>query len=106
MISLAFVYRIVRRSYLLADLRDSLCSSHQVELPDKSSACLFVHRNLLVVHSYQYISKLKAGQLDSHRPIKYSNAPPAVDSTRYFTFRYLEVIRFTIETGEECPLRH
>lgn len=83
----------------------------QVQLPEREACCLFVHNDLLIVHSYTYISKFTAehtGQLFQHSQIrsqtpsdKCSNSPPAVNSTRglYFLIWNGVVRGRSLETG-------
>lgn len=88
----------------------------QVGVPEIRACCLFVHNDLLVVHSYQHISKFAAGQagqlvLHSQVPAqiaasKLSNSQPVVDSIRGFYFLFYEGKVFTInlETGVKLRL--
>ena len=85
----------------------------QLQLPENSHRCVYVHNNLLVVHSYQYISKFTAGQggqLIQHSQVrtqtpvnKHSNSQPVVDTTQglFFLFQLTKVVSFNMETGAQ-----
>ena len=80
-------------------------------LPESSPSCLYVHKNSLVVHTKNYVSKFSAGlagQLIPHSPVrcpapvsKSSNSHPVLDPTRclFFLFRRERCINFNVETG-------
>lgn len=82
----------------------------QLRIPEDHPCCLFVHKNLLVVHSENYITKFaagQAGQLFQHSQVrsksvyKYSNSQPIVDSTYglFSIYQLGKVVSFNIETG-------
>lgn len=102
--------------YLCGHLVDAFCPQTdqflplQVKLPQNSCCCLFVHNKMLVVQTYEYISKFKAGQrgelvLHSQEHTipasKWSNSQPKVDSTNglYFIIVLGEVYSVDLETG-------
>lgn len=74
--------------------------------------CLYVHDDLLVVHSYECISKFEAGlegqiaqrsQVATHTALyKHSNSQPVLDPARSFFFIMQEdkCLCFNMETGE------
>lgn len=82
-----------------------------LQLPEAHSCCLFVHHNLLTVHSYLYISKFSAGQagqliqhslVNSQEPAdKYFNSQPMIDVARglFFILQCGHILSFDIETG-------
>lgn len=86
----------------------------QPQLPESSNCCLFVHNNLLVVHSQSYISKFAAdraeqlvqrSQVRSQKPAnKHSNSQPVVDSALglFFIIQKGQVLGFNIETSVIC----
>lgn len=82
----------------------------QLQLPEESPCCLYVHGSCLVVHSYQYISRFteQEEQLVQHLQIrskkpnhKQSNSQPVVDPTRslFFLIKQRKVLAFNMETG-------
>ena len=84
----------------------------QVLLPEANHCCLYVHSNLLVVHSSQYISKFAAGQtgqlaqysqVRSQTPaLKWFNSQPVVDLSRglFFIFQRDKILSLNMETGD------
>ena len=82
----------------------------QLSLPEDQHCCLYVHNNLLVVHSNQYISKFtvgQKGQLVQHSQVpsppvyKHSNSQPVVDKGLFFLFQETQVVSFNMETGAQ-----
>lgn len=85
----------------------------QCRLPEYSNYCLYVHNQVLVVHSSQYITKFavgQTGQLVQHSLTssetaadKYSNSHPMVDPTcgLFFIFQGGKALCFNMETGAE-----
>lgn len=87
--------------------------SLQLQLPEVSDCCLYVHSNLLVVHSFSFISKFAAGQrgqliarsqVPSQTSVfKNSNSLPVVNSSQglFYIFQVSKVLILSMETGEE-----
>lgn len=88
--------------------------THQLVLPEGAShCCLYVQNNLLVVHSYQHISKIaieqsgqlvKRSQVKTESPVnKASNTQPVLDFVRsfFFLFQQDKCLCLHIETGLE-----
>lgn len=84
----------------------------QVQLPENSQCCLYVHNDLLVLHSnvniFHFTAK-QGGQLlkefQSPRPKPFamgSNTLPVVDSAKglFFIFQQTVCACFTMETSE------
>lgn len=82
----------------------------QLQLPENHH-CLFVHKNLLVVHSLQSVFKFSAGQAEQliqHSEIrfqtpvnKWSNSQPVVDPSRglFFIYQQSKLLSISIDTG-------
>jgi len=80
-------------------------------LPENSDCCLYAHTNCIVVHSYQYISRLavgRTGQLMQGSMVqaqqggrKYSNSQPVLDAAhiRFFVIQKEQCLCFHMETG-------
>lgn len=84
----------------------------ELRLPEASPCCLYVHKNLLVVHSENYISKFttgQAGQLISHSQVcsyasvnKRSNSQPVLDPALGLFYIFKGTVRILgMETGLE-----
>ena len=83
----------------------------QLQLPEVSNCCVYVHNNSLVVHSYGYLTQFSAGQAGHLIPLsqsccptpisKYSNCHPVLHPTRslFFLFQECECVSFKMETG-------
>lgn len=86
----------------------------QLQLPENHYCCVYVHDSLLVVHSYQYISKFAAGlagqltqvsQVRSQTPqYKNLNSQPVVDPAQglFFIFQQTQALSFNMETGVQA----
>lgn len=86
--------------------------SLQLQLPENYPCCLYVHQNLLVVHSIQHIFKFSAGpagHLTKHSQVvstpvnKGANSQPVVDPSRglFFLIQAIQVLVIGMETGVE-----
>lgn len=86
--------------------------SHSLELPCNSYCCtLYVHIDVLVVHSYSYVLRLSLGKAGQLVPLtntpatvllnKYLNTQPVLDLANrlFFIFQYTECICLEMDTG-------
>lgn len=85
----------------------------RMALPESKACCLYVHNNLLVIHSKGYISRFTAGtasQLVQHSQTqsaqavdKWPNSQPVLVPARhlFYFFQGYKCLCFHMETGEE-----
>jgi len=82
-----------------------------LQLPESSPSCVYVHKNCLVVFSYNYITTFFAGQASQLLPhsqarcpagrTKWCNSQPVLDPTHslVFLFQWSQCVSFDMETG-------
>ena len=85
-----------------------------IHMPETLTCCLYVHNNLLVVNSKNYIVKYAVGprgqlfeqsRVDTPKVSKYQNSQPVVDRAQglYFMVWVDKCVQVNMQTGVEGP---